>query len=47
MRKTFSDFALPLQSLGFVELKIALVEPALVVSAIFFWIAALPFVALS
>ena len=47
MRKTFSDFALPLQSLGFFELKIALVEPALVVSAIFFWIAALPFVALS
>jgi hypothetical protein len=45
MRKTFSDSALTLQSLGFLELKIALVEPALVVSAIFFWIAALPFVA--
>jgi hypothetical protein len=47
MRKTFSDSTLTLQSLGFFELKIALVEPALVVSAVFFWIAALPFVALS
>jgi len=47
MRKNFSNSALTLQSLGFFELKIALVEPALVVSAIFFWIAALPFVALS
>ena len=47
MRKTFSDSALTLRSHGFLELKIALVEPALVVSAIFFWIAALPFVALS
>ena len=47
MRKTFSNSALTLQSLGFSELKIALVEPALVLSAIFFWIATLPFVALS
>jgi hypothetical protein len=47
MRTTLSDSALTLQSLGFLELKIALVEPALVVSAIFFWIAALPFVVLS
>ena len=47
MRKTFSDSALTLQSVGFFELKISLVEPALVVSAVFFWIAALPFVALS
>jgi hypothetical protein len=47
MRKTFSDCALTPQSLGFSELKIALVEPALVMSAVFFWVAALPFVALS
>ena len=47
MRKTFSDSALTLPSLGFFELKFALLEPALVVSAVFFWIAALPFVALS
>ena len=47
MRKTFSDSALTLQSPGFFALKIALVEPALVVSAIFFWIAALPVVALA
>jgi hypothetical protein len=47
MRKTFSDSALTLQSLGFSELKFAVVEPALVVSAVFFWVAALPFVALS
>ena len=47
MRKTFSDFALTPQSLGFSNLKIALVEPALMVSAVFFWVAALPFVALS
>jgi len=47
MKKTFSDSALALQSLGLFELKIALLEPALVVSAVFFWIAALPFVVLS
>jgi len=47
MRKTVSDSALTLQSVGFFEQKISLVEPALVVSAVFFWIAALPFVALS
>jgi len=47
MRKTFSDSALTLQCLGFSDLKIALLEPALVVSAVFFWIAALPFVAFS
>lgn len=45
MRKTFSDSALTPQSLGFSDLKIALVEPALLVSAAFFWVAALPFVA--
>jgi hypothetical protein len=47
MRKIFSDSALTPHSLGFSALKIALVEPALVVSAVFFWVAALPFVALS
>ena len=47
MIKTFSDTALTIQYLGFLELKIALVEPVLMMSAIFFWIAALPFVALS
>jgi hypothetical protein len=47
MKKTFSDFALTHESLGFSELKIALVEPTLVVSAVIFWVAALPFVALS
>ena len=46
MRKTF-DSALTLQCLGFSDLKIALLERALVVCAVFFWIAALPFVALS
>jgi hypothetical protein len=47
MRKTFSASALPPQSLDFSQLKIVLIEPALVVSAVFFWVAALPFMALS
>jgi hypothetical protein len=45
MRKNFSHFAL--QTPGVFEFRIALIEPALVVSALFFWIAALPFVAVS
>jgi hypothetical protein len=47
MRKIFSASALTPHSLGFSELKIVLIEPALVVSAVFFWVAALPFMALS
>ena len=47
MKKTFSNSALTLEPLGLFELKIALLEPTLVVSAVFFWIAALPFVVLA
>ena len=44
MTTTFSDSA---HSFGFTELKAALVEPVLVVGSALFWVAALPFVALS
>ncbi len=47
MITTYSDSALHTQSFGLTELKTALVEPALIVGAAIFWIAALPFVALS
>jgi len=47
MITTFSDSALTPHSFGFAEVKTALVEPVLVVGAALFWLAALPFVALS
>ncbi len=47
MITTYSDSALPTQSLAFTQLKTALLEPALMVGAVIFWVAALPFVALS
>jgi len=47
MTTTFSDSTLTPNSFGFAEVKTALVEPALVVGAALFWVAALPCVALS
>ena len=47
MTTTFSDSALTPQSFGLAELKNALLEPVLVVGVAFFWVAALPLVALS
>ncbi len=47
MITTYSDSALHTQSFGLAELKTALVEPALIVGAAIFWVAALPFIALS
>ena len=47
MITTYSDSALTTQSFGLSELKTTLLEPALVVGAALFWVAALPFVALS
>ena len=47
MITTYSDSALHTQSFGLTELKTALMEPALIRGAAIFWVAALPFVALS
>ncbi|HEY3661805.1 MAG TPA: hypothetical protein VGL24_01485 [Chthoniobacterales bacterium] len=47
MTTTYSNSALAPQSIGLNEVKTALLEPALVVGAAIFWVAALPFVALS
>lgn len=47
MITTYSDSTLTTQSFGLSELKTALLEPALIVGAAIFWVAALPFVALS
>lgn len=47
MTTTFSDSALLPQTSDFAALKTVLVEPALAVGAVFFWITALPLVALS
>ena len=47
MTTTFSDSALAPHSFGLSELKAALLEPALIAAAAIFWVAALPFVALS
>ncbi|MEO5717790.1 MAG: hypothetical protein ABIR29_04370 [Chthoniobacterales bacterium] len=47
MITTYSDSALTPQAAGLSELKTVLLEPALLVGAAIFWVAALPFVALS
>jgi hypothetical protein len=47
MITTFSDSDLAPHSFGFAEVRNALVEPALVLGAAFFWIVAIPFVAFS
>lgn len=47
MTSTFSDSALEPHSFGLSELKTVLLEPALIAAAAIFWVAALPFVALS
>ncbi len=47
MTTTYPDSALASHSFGFMELMTALLEPALLTGAAFFWVATLPFVALS
>lgn len=47
MTTTFADSVLAPHSFGLIELKNALLESALVAGAAVFWVAALPFVALS
>ena len=47
MTTTFSDTVLAPHSFGLSELKNTLLEPALLAGAALFWVAALPFVALS
>ncbi len=47
MITTYSDSALTTQAFSLKELKTSLLEPALIVGAALFWVAALPFVAFS